>query len=193
MSAYIRQCIMECATYPDMTPSSIKRRELIAFLCNRSLIIGTFQAFSGCMLSRKLPDIGQQQLHKSTVQFKTLGGRSVSSMTPYVPSVSLQKPTPTKYSSECFRNLSSSKLTICRSFSPPDYSTDPPSNFATGITNPYAVQALLLEGGENGAGLDECWRNMNQNRAPITLMTTINRNGRMLPGTYVGYLSSVKY
>jgi len=56
--------------------------------------------------------------------------------------------------------------------------TDPLTNFAMGITNTYAEQSLIA----NGVGLDKCWRNMNQKRAPVTLLTTINDNERMLPG-----------
>ncbi|KAJ6447850.1 hypothetical protein C8R47DRAFT_999675 [Mycena vitilis] len=89
------------------------------------------------------------------------------------------------------------------SYSAPDPTADPPTNFATGITNTYAEQALILYAGAHGAGLDECWRHMNQNRAPVTLLTTINDDERMLPGptylsstinteTQVEFLSQVK-
>ncbi|KAJ7078643.1 hypothetical protein C8R44DRAFT_754809 [Mycena epipterygia] len=154
MSAYIRQCIMECATYPDMTPSSIKRRLLHVYV------------------------------EQETPKHRTATAAQVDSAVQNIRRKERLLNDPLR-AIGVFAEANPDKIFH---FSPPDYSTDPPSNFATGITNPYAVQALLLEAGENGAGLDECWRNMNQNRAPITLMTTINRNERMLPGPT--YLSS---
>ncbi|KZP15732.1 hypothetical protein FIBSPDRAFT_958571 [Athelia psychrophila] len=73
-------------------------------------------------------------------------------------------------------------------FDPPDMSTDPPSGFATGIKHPYAVQSLLLWARKEGLGLDSTWRHMNENRAPVTFVTTVDDNGRMVPGPV--YISS---
>lgn len=64
-------------------------------------------------------------------------------------------------------------------------STDPPSGFATGIKHPYAVQSLLLWARKEGLGLDSTWRHMNENRAPVTFVTTVDENGRMVPGGLV--------
>ncbi|KAF8969307.1 hypothetical protein BDZ97DRAFT_1915276 [Flammula alnicola] len=67
-------------------------------------------------------------------------------------------------------------------YSPPDYSTDPPSNFATGIKHPFALQSILLWSSTHGVGLDSSYRHKNENRAPLTFLTTIDENHRMLPG-----------
>jgi hypothetical protein len=61
-------------------------------------------------------------------------------------------------------------------------STDPPSKFAIGIKSIHALQSLLLWAFINGIGLDSCWRHKNENRAPVTFITTIDQNNRMLPG-----------
>ncbi|KAJ7140880.1 hypothetical protein C8R44DRAFT_726592 [Mycena epipterygia] len=73
-------------------------------------------------------------------------------------------------------------------FRPVDMSTNPPSKFATGIKSVHALQSLLLWAFINGLGLDSCWRHKNENRAPVTFITTIDQNNRMLPGPV--YLSA---
>jgi hypothetical protein len=61
-------------------------------------------------------------------------------------------------------------------------STNPPSKFATGIKSVHALQSILLWAFINGTGLDSCWRHKNENRAPVTFITTIDQNNRILPG-----------
>ncbi|KAJ7121118.1 hypothetical protein C8R44DRAFT_736802 [Mycena epipterygia] len=73
-------------------------------------------------------------------------------------------------------------------YRPVDMSTNPPSRFATGIKSVHAVQSILLWAFVNGIGLDSCWRHKNENRAPVTFITTIDQNNRMLPGPV--YLSA---
>ena len=68
------------------------------------------------------------------------------------------------------------------SYTPPNYNTDPPSNFATGIQHPFAIQAILLWSGQHGVGLDSSHHHKNENRAPVTFITTIDENSHMLPG-----------
>ncbi|KAF9525919.1 hypothetical protein CPB83DRAFT_513029 [Crepidotus variabilis] len=63
-----------------------------------------------------------------------------------------------------------------------DYSTNPPSNFATGIQHPFAVQAMILWAGEHGIGFDSSYRHKNKNRAPVTFLTTLDDNSHMIPG-----------
>ncbi|KAJ6608175.1 hypothetical protein B0H10DRAFT_1955638 [Mycena sp. CBHHK59/15] len=58
-----------------------------------------------------------------------------------------------------------------------DYSTNPPSRFATGIKSVHALQSILLWAHIHGLGLDSCWRHKNENRAPVIFITTINQNG----------------
>ncbi|KAJ7781395.1 hypothetical protein B0H16DRAFT_619059 [Mycena metata] len=66
-------------------------------------------------------------------------------------------------------------------YSPPNYATNPPTEFATGIKHVYGTQCALLYGGRNGVGYDTTWANMNENRAPTTIMITIDHYGRMVP------------
>ncbi|KZP10645.1 hypothetical protein FIBSPDRAFT_962953 [Athelia psychrophila] len=73
-------------------------------------------------------------------------------------------------------------------FDPPDMSTNPPSGFATGIKARYALQALLLYARRYGVGLDSTWRHMNENRAPVTFVTTLDSEEHMVPGPV--YISS---
>ncbi|KAJ7664131.1 hypothetical protein B0H17DRAFT_1143790 [Mycena rosella] len=73
-------------------------------------------------------------------------------------------------------------------YQPVDMSTNPPSKFATGIKSVHAVQSLLLWAFVNRIGLDYCWRHKNENRAPVTFITTVDQNKRMLPGPV--YLST---
>ncbi|PPQ89048.1 hypothetical protein CVT25_006708 [Psilocybe cyanescens] len=67
-------------------------------------------------------------------------------------------------------------------YSPPNYDTNPPSKFATGIQHPFAIQSLILWSHQNGIGLDSSYRHKNENRAPVTFITTIDENHHMLPG-----------
>ncbi|KAJ7140140.1 hypothetical protein C8R46DRAFT_1361357 [Mycena filopes] len=66
-------------------------------------------------------------------------------------------------------------------YCPPNYDTNPPTEFATGIQHAYGTQSALLYGGRHGIGYDTTWANMNENRAPVTIMTTIDHNARMVP------------
>ncbi|KAJ6621348.1 hypothetical protein B0H10DRAFT_2215280 [Mycena sp. CBHHK59/15] len=73
-------------------------------------------------------------------------------------------------------------------YSPPDYTMDPPRGFATGIHHPYGTQATLLWSRKHGVGHDSTCRNMNENRAPLTVIITLDAEGHMVPG--FAYLSS---
>ncbi|KAJ6466726.1 hypothetical protein C8R47DRAFT_36828 [Mycena vitilis] len=71
----------------------------------------------------------------------------------------------------------------------PNYATNPPTEFATGIHHPYGTQCALLFGGRNGIGYDATWANMNENRAPVTFMITIDHTGRMVPCTLLCHVA----
>ncbi|KAF7362357.1 hypothetical protein MVEN_00582400 [Mycena venus] len=73
-------------------------------------------------------------------------------------------------------------------YHPPNYNTDPPSEFAAGIHHPYGTQVMILNSQKNGVGHDTTYRNMNENRAPLTIMITVDENSRMVPG--FAYLSA---
>ncbi|KAJ7109222.1 hypothetical protein C8R44DRAFT_884294 [Mycena epipterygia] len=72
-------------------------------------------------------------------------------------------------------------------YSPPNYETDPPREFRTGIRHPYGTQVMLLWAWLYGVGHDATYRHMNENRAPLTVMITLDPQGRMVPG--FAYLS----
>ena len=73
-------------------------------------------------------------------------------------------------------------LSYIASFSEPDYSQDPPTAFACGLKSDFSIQSLILYSRKNGCGLDSCYRYKNENRAPLTFLTTVNGGDRMLPG-----------
>ncbi|KAJ7020794.1 hypothetical protein C8F04DRAFT_1316584 [Mycena alexandri] len=73
-------------------------------------------------------------------------------------------------------------------YTEPNYETDPPREFSTGIHHPYGTQVMLLLAWVNGVGLDSTYRHMNENRAPLTIMVTLDEKSRMVPG--FAYLSS---
>ncbi|KAJ7064679.1 hypothetical protein C8F01DRAFT_1127692 [Mycena amicta] len=65
---------------------------------------------------------------------------------------------------------------------PADMSTTPPSKSVTGIKSAHSIQSILLWSHINGVGLDSSYRHKNENRAPVTFLTTVDQNDRMLPG-----------
>ncbi|KAF7334731.1 hypothetical protein MSAN_02371400 [Mycena sanguinolenta] len=73
-------------------------------------------------------------------------------------------------------------------YTPPDYDQDPPRDFSTGIHHPYGTQSMLLWSSDQGVGHNATYRHMNENRAPLTIMITTDKDGRMVPG--FAYLSS---
>ncbi|KAF8210510.1 hypothetical protein K438DRAFT_1904002 [Mycena galopus ATCC 62051] len=66
--------------------------------------------------------------------------------------------------------------------------SNPPSGFSTGIHHPYGTQSMLLWSSVNGVGHDSTYRHMNENRAPLTIVDTLDDAARMVPG--FAYLSS---
>ncbi|KAJ7661063.1 hypothetical protein B0H14DRAFT_3700366 [Mycena olivaceomarginata] len=75
------------------------------------------------------------------------------------------------------------------SYTPPNYDTDPPSEFATGIHHPYGTQVMILHSQRRGVGHDTTYRNMNENRAPLTIMITVDEDSRMVPGPCASRIS----
>ncbi|KAJ6488269.1 hypothetical protein C8R47DRAFT_1216070 [Mycena vitilis] len=73
-------------------------------------------------------------------------------------------------------------------YSEPDYTQNPPRGFSTGVHHAYGTQAMLLWAWTKGIGHDATYRHMNENRAPLTIMITLDEAGRMVPG--FAYLSS---
>jgi hypothetical protein len=54
----------------------------------------------------------------------------------------------------------------------------------TGIHHPYGTQSMLLWAGKHGIGHDATYRHMNENRAPLTIMITVDGENRMVPGVW---------
>ncbi|THU80695.1 hypothetical protein K435DRAFT_939190 [Dendrothele bispora CBS 962.96] len=79
-----------------------------------------------------------------------------------------------------------------------EYVTGDNPKFQVGLKIDYCIQTMLLYGYVNGVGLDSSYRNKNENRAPITFLTTVDKYRRMLPGdvkaeTLVKFLEEVKH
>ncbi|KAF8216157.1 hypothetical protein K438DRAFT_628804 [Mycena galopus ATCC 62051] len=73
-------------------------------------------------------------------------------------------------------------------YTEPNTAQNPPSGFSTGIHHPYGTQSMLLWSSVNGVGHDSTYRHMNENRAPLTIVDTLDDAARMVPG--FAYLSS---
>lgn len=43
----------------------------------------------------------------------------------------------------------------------------------------------MLYGRNNGIAIDSSWRHKNENRAPLTLMVTVDNQEHMLPGEFL--------
>ncbi|KIJ43275.1 hypothetical protein M422DRAFT_253479 [Sphaerobolus stellatus SS14] len=56
------------------------------------------------------------------------------------------------------------------------------SRFTVAVSTDYALEDLLVHGAHDGIGADFSWRNKNENRAAMTLLTVVTEGGRMTPG-----------
>lgn len=43
---------------------------------------------------------------------------------------------------------------------------------------------MILRSPKEGVGHDTTYRNMNENRAPLTIMVTLDEHARMVPGKF---------
>lgn len=50
------------------------------------------------------------------------------------------------------------------------------------IAPEFGLDMAILYSMDNGLGMDTSWRNKNAHRAPMTVVSTVNAAGRMLPG-----------
>ena len=60
----------------------------------------------------------------------------------------------------------------------------PDSPFVVGMATLGSICRLILHGGDNGVCFDSSWRSMNENRAPVTFLVTIDDEGHMQPGAH---------
>ncbi|KIJ55981.1 hypothetical protein M422DRAFT_239158 [Sphaerobolus stellatus SS14] len=68
-------------------------------------------------------------------------------------------------------------------YEPHDFSKlDNVSKFTVAVSTEYALEDLLVHGADDGIGADSSWRNKNENRAAMTLLTVVTEGGRMTPG-----------
>ena len=58
----------------------------------------------------------------------------------------------------------------------------PPTKLSCGVADKWTLENLLLYSTVNGCNLDSSFRGHNDNRAPLTLVTTTNHQGHMVPG-----------
>ncbi|KZV90368.1 hypothetical protein EXIGLDRAFT_837845 [Exidia glandulosa HHB12029] len=68
-----------------------------------------------------------------------------------------------------------------------DPSARPPKKFSVAIADAYELETLMLFAEENGICLDSSWRHKNENRAPLTMLATVNNEAHFVPGA--AYLS----
>ena len=54
-------------------------------------------------------------------------------------------------------------------------------SFKAAVTDGYAIDGAILYSLENGIAMDSSWRHLNQNKCPVTLVTTVNSHHRMVP------------
>ncbi|KIJ38834.1 hypothetical protein M422DRAFT_258481 [Sphaerobolus stellatus SS14] len=55
------------------------------------------------------------------------------------------------------------------------------SKFTCAMTNRWTLENIILHGSQDGIGIDTSWRNMNENRAGVTFITGVDRNGHLVP------------
>lgn len=56
------------------------------------------------------------------------------------------------------------------------------SSFSCAFTDDFSLESLILHSRTNGCAMDSSYRNKNENRAPMTLLITVNAHQHMLPG-----------
>ncbi|KIJ28037.1 hypothetical protein M422DRAFT_270726 [Sphaerobolus stellatus SS14] len=55
------------------------------------------------------------------------------------------------------------------------------SKFTCAMANRWTLENIILHGTQDGLGIDTSWRNMNENRAGVTFITGVNKNGHLVP------------
>ncbi|EED82568.1 predicted protein [Postia placenta Mad-698-R] len=59
---------------------------------------------------------------------------------------------------------------------------DPLSPFTVAIADSHSLDSIILNAGLRGLALDSSWRNKNENRAAMTLLSTVNDHKHVMPG-----------
>jgi hypothetical protein len=68
------------------------------------------------------------------------------------------------------------------SYQPHDPNAHTPTELLCAASDAYSLDSLILHSYERGVGLDSSWRHLNDNFAPLTLITTVTERSRMVPG-----------
>ncbi|EJD36355.1 hypothetical protein AURDEDRAFT_174552 [Auricularia subglabra TFB-10046 SS5] len=68
-----------------------------------------------------------------------------------------------------------------------DPKAKPPTKFSVAIADQFELETLILYSGTNGLCMDSSWRHKNENRAPLTMVATVNNEEHFVPGA--AYLS----
>ncbi len=58
------------------------------------------------------------------------------------------------------------------------------SSFTCGFKDGFTLDSLIMYALKNGIGLDSCWRHKNENRAPMTMIITVDDHNHFVPGAY---------
>ncbi|KIJ45816.1 hypothetical protein M422DRAFT_250602 [Sphaerobolus stellatus SS14] len=63
------------------------------------------------------------------------------------------------------------------------------SKFTCAMANRWTLENIILHGAQDGLGIDTSWRNMNENRAGVTFITGVNKNGHLVPSDSAAHLN----
>jgi hypothetical protein len=67
------------------------------------------------------------------------------------------------------------------SYSPHAPQATPPTRLACAVSDNWSKDSAILHARSSGVGFDSSHRNKNENFAPVTILTTVNDSGRMVP------------
>lgn len=78
-----------------------------------------------------------------------------------------------------------SVLTGTSRYSPHAPTASPPSRLGCAASDNWSKDSAILHSLKRGVGFDSSHRNKNENFAPVTILTTVNDSGRMVPSEYL--------
>lgn len=84
-------------------------------------------------------------------------------------------------------------LTLECSYSSHEPNADEPTKLTCASSDTWSKDSAILHSRRNGVGFDSAHRHKNENFAPVTLLTTVDSNGRMVPGVFIPLMEIVKH
>jgi hypothetical protein len=78
-------------------------------------------------------------------------------------------------------------------YSPHNPQGVPPTELQCAGTDSFSLESILLHSYERGVGLDSSWRHLNENFAPLTLITTVTERSRMVPGASTYHIPTLPH